>query len=152
MYQFPFDSDKGLEVLLYIFDQCNSFYRAPRVLYYADKQHLSKYGRSICGGSYHAILAGPVHNELHDWILDMPLDDEVRLPKRSANPSYLSETDREVLDKAIAKYGHMSYFEALRHAYKDGAYNAVNRHGEISLELIIKDLENGEELLEFLNS
>lgn len=44
---FKFDAEKAVEVLLYIAEKCPDVYKALKVLYFADKDHLAQYGRLI---------------------------------------------------------------------------------------------------------
>jgi uncharacterized phage-associated protein len=45
-------------------------------MYFADRKHLEKYGRFICGDSYVAMKHGPVPSEIYD-ILKAVISDTV---------------------------------------------------------------------------
>jgi hypothetical protein len=55
-----FDAHKALEVILYVAGSVPDMYRALKVLYFADREHLGRYGRLICGDTYVAMRLGPV--------------------------------------------------------------------------------------------
>lgn len=63
-----YDWEKTTEVLLYITEQVTDVYNALKVLYFADKDHLAKYGRQICGESYVAMKDGPVPSCTYDLV------------------------------------------------------------------------------------
>jgi hypothetical protein len=44
---YKFDAEKTIETLLYITAQVHNTYNALKVLYFADKDHLTRYGRLI---------------------------------------------------------------------------------------------------------
>ncbi|VXD20803.1 hypothetical protein PL8927_70018 [Planktothrix serta PCC 8927] len=53
-YQFDFNIEKGIESILYILKLLENkaqptLHRVSKVLYFADKEHLEKYGRFIFG-------------------------------------------------------------------------------------------------------
>ena len=66
--RFSFDPEKGIEVLLYIADKTKDIYKILKILYFADKLHLSKYGRFISGDYYIAMKHGPVPSRSYDII------------------------------------------------------------------------------------
>lgn len=161
-----FDPQKALEVLLYVAHRCRDMYTALKVVYFADKVHLSQYGRLIAGDRYVAMSHGPVPSGLYDIIKSVRGDGAfiVRVPAKEAftmlgndiNPlrgpdvDVLSETDRECLDEAIRNYGHMT-FDELKRLSHDDAFNAADQNDFIPMEALAKSLPNGEALWEYLN-
>ena len=166
MRQFPFDVEKATEVLLYISSRCPDMYTALKILYFADKYHLARYGRSICGGSYAALKHGPVPSEAYDMIqfvrgdgwycFDSRVSDALALEgntivgRRPADLTYLSESDREALDQAIGQYGPMSFGHLKAVSHADMAFQAVNENDRIPIESIVQSLGD-RELAEYLD-
>lgn len=165
--RFKFDPKKGLEVLLYISQKSGNMYNALKVLYFADKEHLEKYGRLICGESYVAMREGPVPSGLYDIIkyrrgegipifAEIPIDASFSMdgyliiPNREPDLDYLSASDVECLDAAIVKYGDMS-FSSLKRLSHDEAYKSADQNDFISLESLIKTLPSSVQLLAHLN-
>jgi uncharacterized phage-associated protein len=67
---FEFDIEKGIESVLYIIENGAqpTFHHISKVMYFADKEHLEKYGRFICGDSYVAMKHGPVPSGIYDLL------------------------------------------------------------------------------------
>lgn len=162
-----FEPEKAIEVLLYIAQRCPDMYTALKVLFFADKEHLSKYGRLICGESYVAMSHGPVPSGTYDFIKhvrdglsvfseDIGLESAFSVdgnriqPSRKPNLELLSQSDIECLDAAIKKYGHMNFGELKRVSHSDPAYQAADENDFISFEVFVKSLPKGEILLEYL--
>jgi uncharacterized phage-associated protein len=163
--RFRFNAEKTVEVLLYIAERCTNVYNVLKVLYFADKEHLAKYGRFICGDSYIAMSHGPVPSGAYDLIKyargdgwcspGVPLEKSFTVqgnvihPIRKANRDWLSESDMECLDAAIQEYGQMP-FAQLKKLSHDAAYRKADPNDVISLEDIAQSLPDGELLLAYL--
>jgi uncharacterized phage-associated protein len=157
--------DKAIEVLLYITQRQQDMYTALKVLYFADKAHLSQYGRFICGESYVAMSHGPVPSGTYDiikyvrgdgWCLSnnaaqacFRVSDNQIAPLRDPNLDMLSASDIECLDAAIEHYGHLSFSELRRQSH-DKAYQSADKNDFISVESIAQSLPDGDLLLEYL--
>ena len=162
-----FDANKAIEVLLYIAQKSPKIYNALKVFYFADKDHLSKYGRLICGDSYVAMRHGPVPSGAYDLVKyargdrfcwgDLPIDEAFAVqghnivPRREPDLDFLSETDKECLELAIDKYGHLS-FRQLKRLSHDEAYEAADENDFIQIEAIANTLPNRELLLDYLET
>ena len=163
--RYRFDAEKALEVLLYVVERVPDTYTALKVLYFADREHLSKYGRLICGDSYAAMSHGPVPSGTYDlikyvrgdgyFLLDVPAEEAFSvqdydiIPRRVANLSFLSESDVECLNAAIKKYGHKS-FGQLKRLSHDDAFRSADHNDTIALEAIVKSLPNSGQILEYI--
>jgi uncharacterized phage-associated protein len=75
-YPFEFNLDKGIEAILYIAQKVDdpTFHRISKIMYFADRKHLEKYGRFICGDSYVAMKHGPVPSEIYDILKAVKAD------------------------------------------------------------------------------
>lgn len=168
-FRFSYNPQKSLEALLYVVNRCNSLYSVLKVLYFADKDHLSKYGRFIAGESYVAMKHGPVPSGAYDMVKFVrgdryPFFDDGGLnliasfrvengieifPLREARNELLSDSDRECLDRAIERYGTLPFGE-LREQSHDEAYEAADCNDFISVEAIVQTLPEADLLLEHL--
>jgi len=166
---FSFDKQKGIETLLYITYHVSDLYKSLKILYFADKLHLSRYGRFISGDRYIAMKNGPVPSESYDILKaakregvmkyytsefssDFEVIDNCIKPKREPNVSFLSESDIECLNQSIEENKQLS-FGALKDKSHDFAYeNTENENDEIPLELIAQSLDNKDEVLEHLKT
>ena len=168
------DRDKAMQVLLYVVSRVPNMYNALKVIYFADRQHLAQYGRFIYGDSYVAMKHGPVPSTAYDllnnargdgeWSCDPAIAEHVQEYFRGSDRDhtvtalqppdldFLSESDRECLDEAIEKYGHLS-FAKLRHiSHNDKAFRAADENDWMPPEAIARSLPNADELLEYLES
>jgi len=160
------NADKAIEVLLYVAARVPNMYHALKVLYFADRLHLERYGRLIYGDSYVAMDKGPVPSAAYDMVKcargdgfyylapeireALGVRDHILLPKREPDPEYLSASDIECLDQAVATYGRMS-FGPLMELSHDAAYKSADQNDFISFEALVHSLPDGEELLAYLN-
>lgn len=166
-----FDAEKAIEVILYIASHAPQpdVYHVLKIMYFADKEHLEKYGRLICNDDYIAMNSGPVPSGAYDIIKHVRGDGyhpcvdeqagkflEVRprpnnrvIPLRKANIDFLSDSDIECLDNTISEYGNLS-FGVLKNKSHDAAFSSADENDEIPLEAIASTLKNGNLLLEHL--
>lgn len=63
-----FDANKSLQAVLYVVNRLKrrDFHKIFKVLYFADRTHLIKYGRPITGDTYIAMEYGPVPSMIYD--------------------------------------------------------------------------------------
>ncbi len=165
---FVFDEDVAIEVILYIahrvFDP--TFHRISKIMYFADKTHLERYGRFICGDNYVAMQHGSVPSFTYDILKvrrfehhphpiykkiksAFRVDEYTVTPLREADSDCLSDSDIECLDEAIEKYGRMSFSELTQNSH-DAAWKAVDENDFIEIEHIVNTFENSTALLEHL--
>ena len=152
----PTDLQKAVEVLLYVTARMPVMYRALKAIYFADKQHLLKYGGLMYGEAYIAMEHGPVPSTAYDIVkVALPpctCDDMTRaralfqhadrqlVPAREANLDYLSESDMECLDEAIAQIAALPNAELQRISHEDPAYKATDDNDAMTLEGIAESL------------
>ena len=118
------EQQKIIEVVLYVLNKTGGmdYYHLFKILYFANQRSLVEWGHLMTADKFCALPHGPVPTELYDAIKGngrvLPqlkesifIEDYYLLPKREADPDYLSPYDIEVLDDAIAQYGKMSFTE-----------------------------------------
>lgn len=147
----PFQNyQKITEALNYLAIKCGTSKRinkmkAIKLLYFADRYHLRKYGRPLTGDTYLAMGYGPVGSLAKDIAENSEfLDDDPRSygnkiltlvsqhefkSIKEAALDFFSETDRESLDFVIKKLAKFTGFELaeLSHAYPEW-----KKHGKIA--------------------
>lgn len=167
---FQFRPEKTLEALVYVVEQgCSDMYAVLKMLYFADKEHLSRYGWPITGDTYVAMKSGPVPSAAYDIVRWVRGDGRVRpcidvdgvleispgthqiAAMRSADRNLLSQSELDCLDRVLAKYGRMEFGE-LKKVSHDEAYDAADMNDWMSPEDIVRTLPNGELVLDYLNS
>ena len=167
-YFFQFDPEKALHVILWFSNRLSNpdYHNISKLLYLADKEHLAKYGRLICGDQYIAMKHGPVPSGVYDMLKAVRGDgwsthkDTLKdsfsvegksqvIPLKEADISVFSDSDLECLENTFVKYGHMG-FQELTVLTHDEAYDRVDENDVMDIEDIIVTLPNGAELLDHL--
>lgn len=131
---------KALEVILWFASRKPQidFHKLLKLLFFADKYHLNRYGRPIVGGTYGADQYGPVCRQVYRILTGDPLFIEAlerngALPfrvvhnyrveaERDANMRVLSESDVEALSFALKEYGERSFDELTELSHEEEAY------------------------------
>lgn len=165
-----FNMETAMEAILYIaqnIGQRRDMHKIFKTLYFADRDHLSRYGRSITGDSYIAMSYGPVPSKIDDIFKAVRGDsffsdyaDNLKKyfhfvnkyviePNRKANTDYLSETDVECLDRAIAKCKDKTFWELVDLSH-DMAWSNTRKDREISVKDILRENGDTEEYAEYI--
>ena len=163
-----FDAKKTLEVLLYIAHRCPDMYTALKVLFYADKAHLARYGRLVSNDRYKMMEHGPVPSGAYDLVKDVRdlrapsrrivpqgafhMNRNLIVPDRHPDLDALSESDVECLDGAIAEYGGKTFNQLKKLSHDDPAAAGVPENEFITLEGFVKSVPDGEKLWSYLTS
>ncbi|MFQ5451327.1 MAG: Panacea domain-containing protein [Nitrospinaceae bacterium] len=102
-----------------------SFMQIAKLLFYADKLHLKRYGRPITGDTYIKMDHGPNPSAVYDYLKDVRTRLDLRdefikvelepnpphapkpfiIPLREADLGVFSDSDREVLEEVFSQYG-----------------------------------------------
>lgn len=132
------DTNVVLESLYYISKKLSKSIdklSAIKLLFFADKYHLRKYGRLITDDTYYALPHGPVpSNSLNiiNQVLSKEdtgskieylkiVDNQLSANEENLELDNLSDTDKEALDFVIDKFGHMESWDLrnLTHDYPE---------------------------------
>lgn len=164
MIHFRFDPQAAVEAVLYIAyrSQNPTFHHISKLLYFADRLHLERYGRLIFGDTYIAMKDGPVPSGVYDMLKDTKsagshrhpqaagvftiVNDYCVRPNRTPNLEWLSDSDIECIDEAIEQHDHKSYGQLTELSHDDAWHNA-DRTNAISLESIVQSIGNPDDLL-----
>jgi uncharacterized phage-associated protein len=167
-----FDVGKAIEAILFVATKLANptFHSVSKVFYFADKKHLERYGRFICGDTYVAMKHGPVPSQTYD-IMKVPVGrgwvspDQAELiqaafdvsngcriqTKRQPELEQLSASEIECLTECVAEYGGKSFGE-LTSLSHDAAWHSADENELISIEEIAKTLPDSEALIVHLRS
>lgn len=164
MMNFHVDKDKVLEALVYVIDQAGELtpFFAGKILYFADVDHLRKFGRPITGDSYYALENGPVPTFAYD-ILKGGVAEPTKSSamgalshqkrkhptfsvKRKADLSFFSKTDLECLDHAIEHCLRHSFGEISDETHGHVAWTNASLNEKMSFEDMLAGAE--EEVVE----
>jgi uncharacterized phage-associated protein len=167
-----FDRDKALEAILYVAQHLPSpsLHSISKILYLADKCHLQRFGRLICGDRYIAMEYGPVPSAVYNMLkvadgretIDADWDVLIKEAlvvragryvkiRRKAEKALLAESEIECLQQTIKKYGKKT-FGQLTDITHDNAWKSVDENQSISLEAIARTLPNSTDLLAYLRA
>ena len=164
-----FSETKSLNSVLYISENLKrkDFHKIFKILYFADRNHFSDYGRPITGDIYVAMVDGPVPSNIYDIFkavrgdsyfansnpklneLFKVHDKNFITPLVAANLDSLSKTDKEYLDKSISEYGEMTW-EEIREKSHDYAWNNTVPNNTISFEDMLLEAGNEPEYIEYV--
>jgi uncharacterized phage-associated protein len=173
-HPFNFNIEKGIESVLYIIENGTqpTFHHVSKVLYFADKEHLERYGRFICGDSYIAMKNCPVPSGIYDLLKlargdlspifypPQEIIDSIHqaigilgrysiINRRKSDTEMFSESDIECLNNSIKKYGNLS-FSQLTELSHDKAWESADQNDLMEIDHIIAGFDNSEDLYEHL--
>ena len=158
MLRFSFDEKKALEALVFVtsaWPEITAFHAA-KVFFFADKEHLNKYGRPVIGDRYIAMDHGPVPSVIYDWFkgdLNWAGDPQaitsavnfdrqasfVRArAQREPEMDYLSPSDVAALKSAIALCKGRPFSQLSRLSHDDPAYREAELNAEMDPALMIE--------------
>jgi len=161
-----YEDQRIKEVLLYILSKTGvvDYYHLMKILYLAERQHLAKWGEKITSDDYYALPHGPVPTRIYDSLKNVKegkkgfLSDVIVVDKDSPNVTplrtpdmdYLSKSEIEALDNAIAKNIVKSFAE-LEQMTHDEYYNKALVNGRrMSVEDIARSGGATEQMIEFI--
>ena len=130
--RFQFNPSKFANAVAYLAQACPGSTKMTicKQLYFADKEHLVRYGRPIVGDEYYKLEHGQIPTQGLDMLRQRAdaaknallekyvtvLGDSIH-PKLAPNKKVFSKSDLEVLDLVVEKYGRMSAAELRRPSY-----------------------------------
>jgi uncharacterized phage-associated protein len=150
--------------------------KAAKLLFFADKLHLNRYGRPITGDSYACMEHGPVPSiSLNEMNYALETDQEIQFEEEPAllrvlgttkqqypvfylkdpklfDPDVFSESDLEVLGEVVQVYGGKSAWQLRQESHSEEAWLMANqfRSPGSSTPIAFERLfdENNQEMLE----
>jgi uncharacterized phage-associated protein len=169
MIRFEFRSDKFANAVAYLSQAYPGVTKKKlcKLLYFADKEHLLKYGRTITGDRYYRLPQGPVPTKGLDILNE----------KRHANPAdvalmrqygkltgwafhlerepdltVFSKSDLRVLDHVIQKYGTLPVEELVELTHKEPAWKKTPPSGAIDFELFFDGRPEAAQMMQILEA
>ena len=159
-----FNKDVALQAMLYILSKLGTIdmHRVSKILYFADRSHLSKYARSITGDDYIKMSYGPVPSNVYDIMKEVRGDSffantfEAKTLEQyfkfvnSKDIISLTDVNLECLDEALALCKNLS-FEELTRLSHDYAWNNTIMNGKISVKDILCEMGDDEDYIEYVS-
>lgn len=163
-----FRIEKAINAVLYITHRLkrSDFHKIFKILYFADRNHISDYGRSITGDTYIAMNDGPVPSNLYDIFKSVRGDGffkddgkfsgffkvsnwDLIQPLKEPDLKALSKTDLDYINNSLEKYGNMSWDE-IREKSHDYAWRKTVKNSPISIENMLIEIGNNESYIEYI--
>lgn len=166
-----FKQDVAIQAILYVLQKMGGtcdIHRCHKILYFADNEHLSKYGRSITGDAYIRMDFGPVPTCIYDLFKAVRGDsyfasqvNDVRKHyfhflnnkdiTSTAQPdmSYLSESDVEMLDKYIEQLKDKD-FATITEASHGYAWSRTAQNDVISIRDRLTEMGDSDEYIRYI--
>jgi len=166
-----FKQETSIQAILYILQKMGGtcdIHKCHKILYFADNEHLSKYGRSITGDNYIRMDFGPVPTCIYDLFKAVRGDsyfaveaEEVRskyfhfvnskdiIATALPDMNYLSGSDVEMLDKYIAELKDMDFGKVsnLSHGY---AWMNTAQNGMISVHDRLTEMGDSDQYIKYI--
>jgi uncharacterized phage-associated protein len=161
MIVFNINPEKVVEAIVYLANKKPNIdhYHVVKTIFYADKQHLNKYGRPVLGDRYVKMRAGPVPSllldiiNLNDLVVDPELIEKALCsftitqefkrkliaPKREAVLDKFSESDLECLDNAFDFCKEMDFKKLCDVSHEEKAWQAAEENGDMDYSLMLDD-------------
>lgn len=166
-----FKKDVAIQAILYVAQRVarKDIHKICKILYFADQEHLSKYGRSITGDTYIAMQYGPVPSNVEDIFKAVRGDSffseyandlkeyfdftnkYILIAKKNPDLDYLSESDIQCLNKSISKCKNKS-FEELTDMSHDLAWSNTQKDRNMSIKDILREAGDNEEYISYIDN
>lgn len=154
-----FEGEKTLSAILFLAQKKGriDLYALLKVLYYADKEHFQKWGRTITRDSHCRLPYGPVPSHAYDmlksvrgdgyWYQDLSSffrfeTDIIIVPLQKPDMSLLSASDIEALEKSFKERGDKDFNALMEEAHSDAVFNLSKER-----EMTEEDLAEGDPIL-----
>lgn len=161
MIRFTFKPEKLVNAIGFFAANCANVGRtkACKLLYFADKEHLLRYGRTITGDHYYRLQHGPIPTMGLNMLRGMStpanaallsrwlsLEDDTITPKRKPDLKVFSRSDLRILEEVCAKYGKHSATYLSRISHREAPWKKTRRNEAIDFELFFEGRPEAENM------
>jgi uncharacterized phage-associated protein len=163
--RFEFRPEKFANAVAYLAHACPGLtkMKACKLLFFADKEHLRRFGRPIVGGQYYRLPHGPVPTRGLDMLrgkaspsdcalmekLVTVVGDTVR-PLVSVDNQVFSKSDLEVLEKTCRTYGLKSAAQLRALSHRERAWLEADENGPMDYALLFEEDDRGQNMRELV--
>lgn len=156
------DQNTANNALLYVANKIANLsghvdkYKLLKLVYFAEKKHLAKYGRLITGDDFIAMEHGPVPSYCLNVtkvgtqfdVFDV-LSPTTLVPKKMPDLDELSESDIECLEESINENSKLN-FNQLKNKSHDEAYNNTGMNQSINVNSLAKASGADQNLISYI--
>jgi uncharacterized phage-associated protein len=133
-----------INILLYVISKLGdaSYHKIFKILYFAEQEHIKRFGKSLLNDDYIAMKYGPVPSNAYDILKNVKHGDwnkyfvaiDEYAVKAVAEPNfdYLSESEILCIDNSIDSFGSLTFSERTDKSHDD-AYNAVKLNHKMNI-------------------
>ncbi|WP_031529962.1 Panacea domain-containing protein [Dyadobacter crusticola] len=133
-----------INILLYVISKLGTadYHKIFKILYFAEQEHIRRFGRTLLNDDYVAMKYGPVPSNAYDILKSVPSGDwssyftlvgEHSFKAVSEpNLNYLSESEMLCIDNSIDSFGSLTFSERTDKSHDD-AYNAVKLNHKMDI-------------------
>jgi uncharacterized phage-associated protein len=152
--RFEFRAAKFVAAVTYLAQACPGMTKLKlcKLLYFADKEHLVRFGRPITGDHYYKLEHGPVPTRGLDLLKGQGYAPDVALlekyiavkgmtihPKQAPERKVFSRSDLGVLDSVCRKYGRMTAAQLRTLSHRERAWVEAAENGPMDFGLFFGD-------------
>ncbi|MGB8029526.1 MAG: Panacea domain-containing protein [Terracidiphilus sp.] len=166
MLNFRANGEKVVNMIAYFAGQCTDAtkMKISKLMYFADKAHLNRFGRPISGDTYIRMKLGPVPSmglnlmrhttyfenvsELFDELIEVK-GNEVR-PLKGFNREIFSRSDISVMDETISQLGDVHALRLSDLSHDESAWKKADMNRKIDFELLFDETAEGQQMLGLL--
>jgi uncharacterized phage-associated protein len=163
--RFKPNPEKMVNAMAFLVSKCHACTKMKlfKLMYFADKEHLLKYGRPITGDHYVRMEWGPTPSASYDMtkgkgpssrlvlfqsILSVHGNNIKNL--KSPNMMVFSNSDEKMLNEIIEKYGHLSAAKLSDLSHKEATWTKTPENEIIDFELMFEGRDDAMHTLELL--
>jgi uncharacterized phage-associated protein len=155
-----FDMKKAKAAVLYIVSELEKvdFLHIFKILYFADKKHIAKWGRPVLNDTYIAMRNGPVPSMIYNLLKgDVHMDDfsdaftvvgYTVSAKKKPCMDFLSQADIEAIDESIRENAGLSFGELSEKSH-DKAWQNADTNNRIDYMEIVRASGASKEMIEY---
>ena len=168
-----FNKDVSINAVMYILSALggrSDMHKVCKILYFADQKHLSRYSRSITGADYIRMNYGPVPSQVDDMFKAVRGDSffsntaeaewlatyfsfynrYMLKQEKAPDMDYLSETDIECLDEAIALCIDKNFAELTEMSH-GLAWQNTQQDRKMSVKDILREAGDSEDYVDYID-
>lgn len=165
MLRFSTRPDKTVNAMAFFAERCPGITKMKifKLMYFADKEHLLRYGRPITGDRYVAMKWGPTPSASYDMTKGSAPSRQMSLfhskltvagnsvkGLHSPDMKVFSRSDEQVLNEIADKYGKMTAAKLSNLSHKEAAWRQTPENKIIDFELMFQGRADAAITLELL--
>ena len=165
--RFRFRAEKFVNAVAYFAQNCPGATKLKicKLLYFADKEHLTRFGRAIAGDHYYRLAHGPIPTRGLDILRGHGTPAEKALldqyvsvignsvhPKKRPNLKAFSKSDVEVLRTTCNRYGKLTPAKLRSLSHAEAAWLGAEENGPMDYSLFFGDSEQERGMKQFVEA